>query len=130
MEFQQSNTVGFVTDEFGSSKEIDSLLQSFAEDILWFSKNKYIKPRTFLGIGGMKIFRDEIWGRLRLVFQADHRFYKKNRFYDFPQKDLKSRLMNTFMIPLTRIPAVEKKFPRVMKTIASKRFEKIIEDEQ
>lgn len=128
MEFQQSNTVGFVTDEFYSSKEIDCLLQSFAEDIVWFSNNNYIKPRTFLGIGGMKIFRDEVWGRLRLVFQADHRFYKENKFYDFPQKDFKSRIMNAFMIPFTKIPAVRKKFPKVMKTISIKRFKKIIED--
>jgi multimeric flavodoxin WrbA len=128
MEFQRANTVGFITDEFGSSKEIDSLLQSFAEDMLWFSNNDYIKPRTFLGIGGMKIFRDDIWGRLRLVFQADYRFYKKNKFYDFPQKDIRSRLMNAFMIPLTRIPIVRKKFPTVMKTMASKRFKKIIDN--
>ena len=128
MEFQQSNTVGFVTDEFGNSKEIDCLLQSFAEDIIWFSNNDYIKPRTFLGIGGMKIFRDEIWGRMRLVFQADHRFYIKNKFYDFPQKDFKSRLMNAFMIPFTKIPAVRKKFPKVIKTMSSKRFKKIIEE--
>ena len=128
MEFQQSNTVAFVTDEFGNSKEIDCLLQSFAEDIVWFSNNNYIKPRTFLGIGGMKIFRDEIWGRLRLIFQADHRFYKENKFYDFPQKDLKSRLMNAFMIPFTKIPAARKKFPKVMKTMSIKRFKKIIED--
>ena len=128
MEFQQSNTVGFITDEFGDSEKINCLLQSFAEDIIWFSNNNYIKPRTFLGIGGMKIFRDAIWGKMRLVFQADHRFYKKHGFYDFPQKDFKSRLMNAFMIPITKIPAVRKKFPKVMNTMVGKRFKKIIED--
>lgn len=128
IEFQQSNTVGFITDEFGDSEKIDRLLQSCAEDIIWFSNNNYIKPRTFLGIGGMKIFRDQIWGKLRFIFQADHRFYKKHGFYDFPQKDFKSRLINAFMIPLTKIPAVRKKFPKVMNTMVSRQFKRIIKD--
>ncbi|MCG2790660.1 MAG: hypothetical protein L6305_02800 [Actinomycetia bacterium] len=76
----------------------------------------------------MKIFMDAIWGKMRLIFQADHRFYKKHGFYDFPQKDFKSRLMNAFMIPITKIPAVRKKIPKVMNTMVSKRFKKIIED--
>jgi len=40
-----------------------------------------------LGIGGIKIFRDAIYGRLRFPFQADHKFYKENGLYNFPQKD-------------------------------------------
>ena len=45
----------------------------------------YIKPRTFLGVAGMKIFRDDIWSELRVVFRADHRAYKSLGYYDFPQ---------------------------------------------
>ena len=35
----------------------------------------------------MKIFRDLIYS-MRGVVGDDHRFYKKRKLYDFPQKDL------------------------------------------
>jgi len=35
----------------------------------------------------MKIFRDLIYS-MRGVVGDDHRFYKKHKLYDFPQKDL------------------------------------------
>lgn len=43
------------------------------------------KPAMFLGVGGMKIFRDLIWVMQGLM-KADHKFYKEHGFYDFPQK--------------------------------------------
>ncbi len=48
--------------------------------------HNYTKPRTFYGVGGMKIFRDLIWV-MRGIMKDDHRFYKENGFYDFPQKE-------------------------------------------
>jgi multimeric flavodoxin WrbA len=77
VEWQQSNLVGFVTDEFGDSADLDGLLQSLAERLVRFADSGYVQPATFLGVGGMKIFRDDIWGRLRVVFRADHRAYKR-----------------------------------------------------
>lgn len=48
-------------------------------------ENKYVQPRNFYGIGGMKIFRDLIW-IMRGIMKADHVYYKKHGVYDFPQK--------------------------------------------
>ena len=61
VEWQQANLVNFVTDENGDSPQIDAALQHFAKHLISFSEKGYIKPRTFLGIGGMKIFRDDVW---------------------------------------------------------------------
>ena len=36
-------------------------------------------------VGGMKIFRDLIY-QMRGMMRADHKFYKKQGIYDFPQK--------------------------------------------
>ena len=66
------------------------------------------RPVTFLGFGGQKIFRDDIYGNLRFVFQGDHRYYKKHGFYDFPQKDIRARLTNLVMMTLTKIPSMKK----------------------
>lgn len=40
---------------------------------------------NFYGVGGKKIFRDLVF-EMQGMMQADHRFYKKNHLYDFPQK--------------------------------------------
>jgi multimeric flavodoxin WrbA len=127
VEWQQSNLVDFVTDESGDSAQIDALLQGLAERLVRFTERNYIPPKTFLGTAGMKIFRDNIWGRLRFVFQADHNFYKKHGVYDFPQKDLKGRLLNTFLIPLTKIPRIRREVPKKFKDQMVSRSQKMLD---
>lgn len=128
-EWQQSNLVDFITDEYEDSAEIDALLHSFATRLVRFADKNYIKPRTFLGVGGMKIFRDDIWGRLRFPFVADHRFYKQHGIYDFPQKDFRTRIHNRIMIFLTQIPKIrEEIYTRRMKKGMIKPIQKILEN--
>lgn len=43
----------------------------------------YAPPQNFLGVGGMKIFRDLIY-QMRGLMKADHKFYKQHGIYDFP----------------------------------------------
>lgn len=109
VEIQQSNLVGIVTDEEQDSAALDALVQQLAEQLLWGAEHAYIRPETFLRVGGMKIFRDEIWGNLRFPFQADHRYYKAHGFYDFPQKKVKTQLLNAFMPLLLKLPAIRKR---------------------
>ncbi len=86
-----------------------------------------MKPATFLGIGGAKIFRDDIYGRLRFPFQADHRFYRKRGMYDFPQKDCKSRSTNPMLMLLTKIPSMRKEiYTRRIKTEMIKPLQKVL----
>lgn len=105
-EMSGANLAGIITDEYEDSGEIDLLLDNFAERIVHMAENKYMGSATFAGIGGQKVFRDEVWGKLRFVFQSDHRYYKQHGTYDFPQKNWKSRIYNRFMIPISRIPKV------------------------
>ncbi|HEY0087757.1 MAG TPA: iron-sulfur protein, partial [Candidatus Lokiarchaeia archaeon] len=93
VELQESNLVDIVSDEFGDSKDIDLLLYDFAEKSIRFSNLTYKTPPTFLAIGGVKIFRDNVYESLRSIFQADHRYYKKYGYYDFPKKTFGSRLL-------------------------------------
>ena len=60
-------------------------LSNTAKNLAYALEHKYVKPRTFYGVGGMKIFRDLIWV-MRGIMKDDHKFYKENGFYDFPQK--------------------------------------------
>ena len=124
---QDAIHVDMITDECENSSEIDAQLQSFAERLVSYSINGYIKPQNFLGVGGHKIFRDDIWGRLRMVWQADHRYFKKHGKYDFPQKDYKIRIMTAIMMLLTKIPKFRKKFYANLKKSPAERLKKFIE---
>jgi multimeric flavodoxin WrbA len=126
-EGEGANLVDFVTDEPDNSAEIDALLQSLAERLIRFANEGYMKSSTFLGVGGIKVFRDDIWGRLRPTFQADHRFYKKHGVYDFPQNDYKTRIMGGIFVLLTRIPAFRKEYARRTKSEMVKPLQKIVE---
>ena len=88
VEIQHCNVTGFVSDDMGSSAEINAALQTMALNSSMQSKIGYIQPPTFYQVAGNKVFRDAIWSRLRVVFQADHRYYKEHGFYNFPQKNI------------------------------------------
>ena len=74
LESQGSNCVDFITDEFGNSAELDSLLQNFAHQLIHFSDSNYIQPVTYLSVGGKLLFRDAVYTRLRLTFRADDKY--------------------------------------------------------
>ncbi|MBZ2166751.1 flavodoxin family protein [Methanobacterium spitsbergense] len=107
-QWQEANLVDFVTDESEDSNEIDMALQNLARQVIRSASSNYVKPSTFLGVGGMKIFRDAIYGRLRFPFQADHKYYSENGLYDFPQKDMKIRVQNMILILISKIPSIRK----------------------
>jgi hypothetical protein len=111
-EWQQANLVDIVTDEVDHAKELDARLQFLAQRVVHLAEKDYKKPITFLGVGGMKIFRDDVWGKLRFPFLADHQFYKKHHLYDFPQRKYKSRLINSILILLTKIPSMRREIYR------------------
>lgn len=72
---------GVATDEINPDGEIAAL----AKNLSYAVENKYVQPSNFLGVGGMKIFRDLIY-QMRGMMKADHKFYKEHGQYDFPQK--------------------------------------------
>ena len=123
---QHSNLVGFVSDDMGSSAEINTALQSMASNAVMYSKLGYIKPQMFYQVAGTKLFRDAVWSRLRVVFQADHKYYKKHGFYNFPQKNYKWRLINSSMVLLTKIPFFRREFIKRMKVEMIKPFNNVL----
>ena len=125
-QFHGANTVGITTDEVGDSLRIDALLRELARRVVCLAEQGYVQTRDYLGVGGMKIFRDEVWGKLRFVFQADHRYYKRHGFYDFPHKDIKTRRTNLMMTLLTKIPPFRKKFLKVLEKEMVKPLKKVV----
>jgi len=127
-EWQQANLVDIVTDEEEDSQVLDARLQHLAERAIHLAEKNYIKPKTFRGVGGMKILRDDVWGKLRFPFQADHQFYKKHNLYDFPHRKYKSRVTNSILILLTKIPSMRKKIYRKrIREEMVKPFQKVVQ---
>lgn len=111
---QKANLIDIISDEADESAAIDTHLDDFCALLAKNLEHGYIAPPNFLAIGGYKIFRDDIYGKLRFVFQADHRYYKKRGFYDFPQKNYKIRLRNSLMVMLTKIPSFRRQFSKLI----------------
>jgi multimeric flavodoxin WrbA len=126
-ELQHANLVGIVTDEVGDSAQVDGLLQALAENLAWCAEAGTMRPLTFLGVGGMKVFRDDIWGRLRTVFQADHRAYRRMGIYDFPQREWGIRALNAVTGVLFKIPQVREGFARQVKQQMVQPYQKIVQ---
>lgn len=72
---------GVATDERDTDSQIDKL----AKSLTFCLETEHTAPQNFWGVGGMKIFRDLIY-QMRGMMRADHKFYKKQGIYDFPQK--------------------------------------------
>jgi len=123
---QHSNLLGFISDDMGSSAEINAALQNVASNAVMYSKFGYIKPQMFYQAAGTKLFRDAVWSKLRIVFQADHRYYKKHGFYNFPQKNYKWRLINNTIMLLTKIPFVRREFVKRTKVEMIKPFGNVL----
>jgi hypothetical protein len=63
----------------------------------------------------MKIFRDDIWGQLRVVFRADHRAYRRLGVYDFPQKRLGRRILVRLACLVTGLPGIRRRWPAMIR---------------
>jgi multimeric flavodoxin WrbA len=115
-EFQWCNLNGIISDAYGTSEEIDRYIEQGVAACVKNSVEKVSRPMTFLGHGGIKIFRDEIWGGLRMVFPADHKAFRKLGYYKtFPQRSITNFIIRTLAVPILSIPAIRNGFNSQMK---------------
>lgn len=112
-EFQDASLTGMVSDEYSSSETIDELLDALISRSLEDDRAGTRLPVSFFGVGGKKLLRDAVYGELRFIFQADHRSYQRYSRYDFPQRRIGLRLLNS-AAPLLRLPSIRRRFvPRI-----------------
>ncbi len=126
-EWHGANLVDIVTDE-NRSEETDALIDNMASRLVKSAGSGYVQPATFLGVGGTRIFRDDIWGRLKFVFQADFKYYNENGIFDFPQNDAKTIDINAKMIAMTDNPEMREKFRKMIKTEMVKPMKYIVDN--
>ena len=121
---QSANLVDIVSDESADSKNIDGLLGRLAWQAVRYAEEDFVRPQNFLGVGGHKIFRDEIFGHIRSVWQADHRYFRKHGLYDFEQKKTGLRIINFFLLLACKIPSFRRKYYKNIRKFIAGRYEK------
>jgi hypothetical protein len=77
-------------------RHTDASIDALAARLVYSMEHRYVQPRNFYGVGGMKIFRDLIY-LMQGMMKADHAFYKAHGQYDFPQKK-KGTLMAMYLV--------------------------------
>lgn len=129
-DFMEGNLAGIVTDECADSALLDQAIENLAARIRQSAADGYIAPITFLGLGGKRVFRDEIYQNLRALFQGDHRYYKKHRFYDFPTRNVLMNILQPLLMLVTAIPAVRRKMPHYVKNGMIAPFQHLFNDQE
>jgi multimeric flavodoxin WrbA len=118
-ELQQANLAAFVSDEaLGAAQPalLDAALDQLAERLVRFSESAYVRPRTFLGVAGMKVLRDHMWSELKVVFRADHKAYRRMGLYDFPHRSIGKRIVMRLAYLVTGLPGIRSQFPSMIRT--------------
>lgn len=116
---------GVTTDEGDTAQEIRQL----AENLAFAMDKKLTRPANFYGVGGMKIFRDLIYVMQGLM-KADHKFYKQQGIYDFPQKQKKRILQMKLVGALLAVPSIQKQAKGKMTEAIVGPYRKVIEQVQ
>lgn len=127
VQHQRSTLAGIVADEEADSAGLDALLDELAGRLVRYSAMGYAQPPTFLGVGAHKLFRDAVYGRLRIAFVADHRAYKRLGFYDFPQKDYPTRIANAIVTTLLRSRGFREGFKRQLNDRMIAPYQKLLQ---
>jgi multimeric flavodoxin WrbA len=109
-EWQGSSVAAMISNEATSSTELGELLDAAASRAALAAARgeSALRPATFLGVGGMKIFRDDIYGGLRTVFKGDYRAYRRGGLFDFPQKNPVKLFGLWFLYWITSIPSIQR----------------------
>ena len=62
-----------------------------------------------------------------MIWQADYRYFKEHKKFDFPQKEYGVRVATAIMMLLTKIPKFRKKFYNNLRDMPIKRMQRLIE---
>ena len=114
---------GVATDETDPERAVDGLSATLCRAL----ETRYNPPQNFLGVGGMKIFRDLIY-QMRGLMRADHKFFKSHGQYDFPQKQWKKSMMMYLIGWMMNNPKVKAKAGNKMSEGMIAPYKKVLEE--
>lgn len=125
-EVQGSPRLGIVTDEYGDTAAITARIVELATRVDRWAEAPWIRPTTFPGVGGRKVFRDLMYAMRGLV-RADHLYYRRQGLYDFPQQDWGRHLFNWAMTAMMTLPWTRRWLMREMGKLKVMGLRKVVE---
>lgn len=116
---------GVASDEYNADQSIDTM----AGKLSYALEKKLLQPVNFLGVGGMKIFRDLIY-MMQGMMKADHKFFKAHGQYDFPQKQ-KGTILKMYLVGmLLSNPKIKGKMGNKMNEGMLAPYKKVLDEVQ
>ena len=121
-ELDEANLAGMVSDE---TADAGALVRALALRVTAMARAHYIRPQTFNGVGGHKLFRDAMYLDLKFTFRADYKYYKKHKKFDFPQKRRMQRIVVQGMSIMNKFAFFRNYVTKNMKTLMLQGFKKL-----
>lgn len=118
--------VDVVSDEYLSGEELTLKIEQAGKDLVESVKNNFEASKDFYYVASHKIFRDFVYG-MKYVFKSDHDYYKKIKYYDFPQKNTKQRIFNFLILQLLKSKKIREEFQKRTKFEIVKKIKMIAE---
>ncbi len=115
-----------ITDE-GIWEIAETRIKTMAEKTSWAMEQKPERPVNFQGVGGMRVFRDLIY-TMRGLMREDHKFYKKNKLYNFPHLQKKAIIQGYFFGFLMKSKKIQRKILPGLIQGMIKPYQKVIAD--
>jgi multimeric flavodoxin WrbA len=128
LEVQHSPRLGIVTDEYRDEAAISARIAAMAGTLERWHGEAWSRPKSFPGVGGHKIFRDLMYS-LRGLVRADHRYYRREGLYDFPQGDWGRSLFNWVMAAMMALPPGRRWILDHMGELKNAQLRKVIEQQ-
>jgi len=126
-EMEGSRLVGFISDECRDSSCLDKMIAHSISNGIYASNLGYFHNSTFRYSAGRRIFRDEIFERLRVVFKMDHRTYRKIGYYDYQGRSIFNRIKLVIANMITSIPFIKRGMFSQMPKYMIQPYQKILE---
>jgi len=125
-EVSQMNLVDIISDEVADNEKLTKMLKDSAENMIYAIEHNLKPQSAFYETAGHKIFRDFVFGS-KAIFSADHRFYKKIKFYDFPNQNYIKQIFVNLLYFVLKIKKIRKKLNEKMKYGMIMKLKKIVD---
>ncbi len=106
-QYCRMEVVGTVTDEEKDNAVTTGLIKQLARNLDQRLEIGGVFLQDFLARGAHVILRDTIYAT-SAILNADHKYFKKLKLYDFPQNFTKYRFLNYMLHVFVRIPPIKK----------------------
>lgn len=109
-----------------NTDDMKTEIEILSKKLTYMLEAEIAPTKDFYGVGGMKIFRDLIYV-MRGLMKADHKFYKENGIYDFPQKQVGRIVLMQLVGGLMALPSAQKQAKKIMGEAIVMPYQKIID---